>query len=145
MFWLYANLIGSSEQMNKQKISTSNLKKMALFGYFSLLFFMPLWLLVLSPSESLSTSTTLILFILPLLFPLKGLLQGNPFTYAWANFIVLIYFLHSLTTLWVLPSDRIWAILELLFASTMFLGCSYYAKYRGQELGLSIRKKKEDK
>jgi uncharacterized membrane protein len=131
--------------MNKQKISTQNLKKMALFGYFSLLFFMPLWLLVLSPSESLSTSTTLILFILPLLFPLKGLLQGNPFTYAWANFIVLIYFLHSLTTLWVLPSDMIWAILELIFASTMFLGCSYYAKYRGQELGLSIRKKKEDK
>lgn len=131
--------------MTNQKISTNTLKKMALFGYFSLLFFMPLWLLVLSPSESLSTSTTLILFTLPLLFPLKGLLQGNPFTYAWSNFIVLIYFLHSLTTLWVLPSDRLWAILELIFASTMFLGCSYYAKYRGQELGLSIRKKKEDK
>jgi uncharacterized membrane protein len=131
--------------MTKQKISTNTLKKMALLGYFSLLFFMPLWLLVLSPSESLSTSTTLILFTLPLLFPLKGLLQGNPFTYAWSNFIVLIYFLHSLTTLWVLPSDRLWAILELIFASTMFLGCSYYAKYRGQELGLSIRKKKEDK
>jgi uncharacterized membrane protein len=134
-----------NKQMNKQKISTQNLKKIALLGYFSLLFFMPLWLLVLSPSESLSTSTTLVLFILPLLFPLKGLLQGNPFTYAWANFIVLIYFLHSLTTLWVLPSDMIWAILELIFASTMFLGCTYYAKYRGQELGLSIRKKKEDK
>ena len=131
--------------MNTQRISTPNLKKMALFGYFSLLFFMPLWLLVLSPSESLSTSTTLILFTLPLLFPLKGLLQGNPFTYAWSNFIVLIYFLHSLTTLWVLPSDMIWAVLELIFASTMFLGCSYYAKYKGQELGLSIRKPKEDK
>jgi uncharacterized membrane protein len=131
--------------MKTQKISTNNLKKMALFGYFSLLFFMPLWLLILSPSEGLSTSTTLLLFTLPLLFPLKGLLQGNPFTYAWANFIVLIYFLHSLTTLWVLPNDRIWAILELFFATMMFLGCSYYAKYRGQELGLSIRKKKEDK
>lgn len=131
--------------MKQQKISTNNLKKMALFGYFSLLFFMPLWLLVLSPSEGLSTSTTLLLFTLPLLFPLKGLLQGNPFTYAWANFIVLIYFLHSLTTLWVLPDDRVWAVLELIFATMMFLGCSYYAKYRGQELGLSIRKKKEGK
>lgn len=131
--------------MTTQKISTPNLRKIALFGYFALLIFMPLWLLVLSPSESLSTLTTLILFTLPLLFPLKGLLQGNPFTYAWSNFIVLIYFLHSLTTLWVLPSDRIWAILELIFASTMFLGCSYYAKYKGQELGLSIRKPKEDK
>ncbi len=131
--------------MKKQNISTNNLKKIALFGYFSLLFFMPLWLLVLSPSEGLSASTTLLLFILPLLFPLKGLLQGNPFTYAWANFIVLIYFLHSLTTLWILPNDMVWAILELIFATMMFLGCSYYAKYRGQELGLSIRKKKEDK
>lgn len=131
--------------MKTQKITTNNLRKMALFGYFSLLVFMPLWLLVLSPSTSLSTSTTLILFTLPLLFPLKGMLQGNPYTYAWANFIVLIYFLHGLTTLWVLPSDSVWAILELIFASTMFLGCSYYAKYKGQELGLSIRKQKEEK
>ncbi len=130
--------------MKTQKISTENLRKMALFGYFSLLIFMPLWLLVLSPSASLSTSTTLLLFTLPLLFPLKGLLQGNPYTYAWANFIVLIYFLHGLTTLWVLPSDRLWAILELVFATTMFLGCSYYAKYKGQELGLSIRKPKKE-
>jgi len=130
--------------MNKQRISTRNLKKIALTGYFSLLFFMPLWLIVLSPSESLSTSTTLFMFTLPLLFPLKGLLQGNPFTYAWSNFIVLIYFLHSLTTLWVLPEDRLWALLELIFASTMFYGATYYAKFRGQELGLSIRKKKTD-
>mgnify|MGYP003384713180 CR=1 FL=1 len=131
--------------MTTQRISTKNLRKMALFGYFSLLIFMPLWLLVLSPSSSLSTSTTLILFVLPLLFPMKGLLQGNPYTYAWANFIVLIYFLHGLTTLWVLPSDIVWAIVELIFATTMFLGCSYYAKYKGQELGLSIRKPKAEK
>jgi len=130
--------------MTKQRISTNNLKKIALTGYFSLLFFMPLWLIVLSPSESLSTGTSLLMFTLPLLFPLKGLLQGNPFTYAWSNFIVLIYFLHSLTTLWVLPEDRVWALLELIFASTMFYGATYYAKYRGQELGLSIRKKKND-
>ncbi|WP_019027682.1 DUF2069 domain-containing protein [Colwellia piezophila] len=131
--------------MNKQRLSTSNYKKIALTGYFSLLFFMPLWLIVLSPSESLSIPTSLFMFVLPLLFPLKGMLQGNPFTYAWSNFIVLIYFLHSLTTLWVLPADRIWAILELVFASTMFFGASYYAKFRGQELGLSIRKKKDNK
>ena len=130
--------------MSTQRISTNKLKKMALVGYFSLLIFMPLWLLVLAPNNSLSTSTTLVLFTLPLLFPLKGLLQGNPYTYAWANFIVLIYFLHSLTTLWVVPEETFFALLELSFASLMFIGCSYYAKYRGQELGLSIRKAKKD-
>ena len=129
--------------MNKQRFATNTYKKIALIGYFSLLFFMPLWLIVLSPSESLSATTSLFIFTLPLLFPLKGMLQSNPFTYAWSNFIVLIYFLHSLTTLWVLPADRIWAILELIFASAMFYGATYYAKFRGQELGLSIRKKKK--
>ncbi|MBU2871286.1 DUF2069 domain-containing protein [Colwellia sp. E2M01] len=130
--------------MNKQRLATNTYKKIALAGYFSLLLFMPLWLIVLSPSDSLSMPTTLIMFTLPLLFPLKGLLQGNPFTYAWSNFIVLIYFLHSLTTLWVLPEDAIWATLELIFASAMFFGATYYAKFRGQELGLSLRKKKDE-
>jgi len=129
--------------MNKQRLATNTYKKIALIGYFSLLIFMPLWLIVLSPSESLSASTSLLMFTLPLLFPMKGMLQGNPFTYAWSNFIVLIYLLHGLTTLWVLPADRIWAILELIFASAMFIGATYYAKFRGQELGLSNRKKKE--
>ncbi|MEW6995589.1 DUF2069 domain-containing protein [Colwelliaceae bacterium MEBiC 14330] len=129
----------------KRRLSTSTYKKIALTGYFSLLIFMPLWLIVLSPSQGLSTPTALIMFTVPLLFPLKGMLEGNPFTYAWSNFIVLIYFLHSLTTLWVLPEDMLWATLELIFASIMFFGATFYAKYRGQELGLSIRKKKDKK
>ncbi|WP_206486370.1 DUF2069 domain-containing protein [Thalassotalea sp. G2M2-11] len=128
----------------KRIFSTSSHRKIALTGYFSLLIFMPLWLLVINPTSALPPILSLILFTLPLLFPLKGLIQGNPYTYAWSNFIVMIYFLHSLTTLWVSASDLIWASLELLFASMMFISGTYYAKYRGQELGLSIRKKKEN-
>jgi uncharacterized membrane protein len=124
--------------------SLSTLKSIALTGYFGLLFFMPLWLVVLNPSEGLSINLSLVFFTLPLLFPLKGLLQGNPFTYAWSNFIVMIYFLHSLTTLWVSADDTLWAIIELIFASLMFFGGTYYAKFKGQELGLSLRKKKNE-
>ncbi|WP_426370047.1 DUF2069 domain-containing protein [Pseudocolwellia sp. HL-MZ7] len=124
--------------------SLSTLKNIALTGYFGLLFFMPLWLVVLNPSEGLSINLSLVFFTLPLLFPLKGLLQGNPFTYAWSNFIVMIYFLHSLTTLWVSAGDTLWAIIELIFASLMFFGGTYYAKFKGQELGLSLRKKKDE-
>jgi uncharacterized membrane protein len=124
-----------------QLLPTQTYRKIALTGYFSLLIFMPLWLLVLNPSEGLSPLLSTVLFTLPLLFPLKGLLSGNPFTYAWSNFIVMWYFLHSLTSLWVNPDDKLWASLALLFSTTMFLGATYYAKYRGRELGLSIRKK----
>jgi uncharacterized membrane protein len=127
--------------MKNKRFTTPALKKIALFGYFSLLIYMPLWLIVISDESALSWPLTLIFFTLPLLFPLKGLLSGNPYTYAWANFVIMIYFLHSLTTWWVSPTERLWAILELFFACVMFLAGSYYAKYRGQELGLSIRKK----
>ncbi|GAA6204487.1 DUF2069 domain-containing protein [Thalassotalea sp. SU-HH00458] len=123
--------------------STQAHKKIALTGYFALLVYMPLWLLLINPSDGLSPMLTLVMFTLPLLFPLKGLIQGNPYTYAWSNFIVMIYFLHSLTTLWVSEEDMIWAMLELIFTTMMFISGSYFAKYRGQELGLSIRKKKE--
>ena len=130
--------------MNKQqRISTKNLKTITLISYFSLLLFMPLWLILLSPSNGLSPMLTLIMFTLPLLFPLKGLVAGNPYTYAWSSFIIMIYFLHSLTTLWVSPKDMLWASIELLLSTVMFLAASYYAKYRGQELGLSIRTKKD--
>lgn len=126
----------------KRTLSTEAHRKIALTGYFSLLIYMPLWLLWLNPSEGLSPTLSLLFFTVPLLFPLKGLVQGNPYTFAWSNFIVMIYFLHSLTTLWVSSSDLVWATLELIFASMMFTSGTYYAKYKGQELGLSIKKKK---
>jgi len=128
----------------KRIFSTQTHKKIALTGYFSLLIYLPIWLIFINPSSGLSPALTLAMFTLPLLFPLKGLIQGKPYTYAWSNFVVMIYFLHSLTTLWVSAEDTLWASLELLFATMMFISGSYYAKYRGQELGLSIRKKKDE-
>ena len=40
--------------------------------------------------------------------------------------------------------ELVFVLLELFFASCMFIGCTYYARYRGQELGLKIRKLKEE-
>jgi len=128
----------------KNLFTTPTLKKITLISYFSLLIFMPLWLIVLNPSQGLSPGLIVVMFTLPLLIPMRGLLKGNPFTYAWTNFIIMIYFLHSLTTLWVSAEDLIWASIELILVTVMFLSGTYYAKYRGQELGLSIRKKKDD-
>ena len=110
-----------------QTLATNTYKKIALFGYIGLLILMPLWLFVLAPSP-LSKPLVFVLFILPLLCPLKGILQGKPYTYAWANFIVLIYFLHSLTTIWVVEGEAVYAAIEFIFASCMFYGGTYYSK-----------------
>ena len=105
----------------------------------------PLWILWLAPPQLGSAYTLLAVLWLPLWFPLYGMLKGHAYTLAWANFIVMIYFLHSLTNLWVSSGmQQFLAVLELLLASMMFIGCTYYARYRGQELGLKIPKLKDD-
>ncbi|TQF70392.1 DUF2069 domain-containing protein [Pseudoalteromonas luteoviolacea] len=118
--------------------------KLALFGYVGLLVLMPLWLFVISPREGHSLGFMFVVYILPLLLPLRGIIKDKPYTFAWANFIVLIYFIHGFTLLWIATDELIWVLLELLFSTCMFIGCTYYARHRGQELGLKIRKLKED-
>ncbi|MBQ4876574.1 DUF2069 domain-containing protein [Pseudoalteromonas luteoviolacea] len=130
-------------QIPKQP-KTKQFHRLALFGYFGLLLLMPLWLFVASPREGYSEGFVFAVYILPLLLPLKGIVQDKPYTFAWANFIVIIYFIHGLTLLWIATDELIWIALELTFASAMFIGCTYYARHRGQELGLKIRKLKED-
>lgn len=112
-------------------------------GYFGLLIFLPIWHLILVPSV-MDKYITLLLTIGPLLLPLRGIVKQQPYTYAWSNFIVLIYMIHGLTLIWDRPDERLYVIVELLLTSMMFIGCSYFAKFRGQELGLSIRKKKQE-
>jgi uncharacterized membrane protein len=105
---------------------------------------MPLWMYFVPPQEGPLDIMSLFVPIIPLLLPLRGIIKDSTYTYAWANFVVMLYFIHGLTMLWVAPNELIWVLLELLFASFMFIGCTYYARHRGQELGLKIRKLKED-
>lgn len=127
-----------------KKPSTIKFQRLALFGYVGLLLLMPIWLFLIAPREGHSDGFIFTVYILPLLFPMLGFIKDKPYTYAWANFIVLIYFMHGFTLIWVAPEQWLWIALELIFATSMFIGCTYYAKFRGQELGLGIRKLKED-
>lgn len=127
-----------------KKAITLTFQRIALFGYFGLLILMPLWMFVFVPREGHSIGFIFFVYILPLLLPLKGIIQDKPYTYAWANFIVMLYFIHSFTLLWIAQDELVWVLLELLFATCMFIGCTYYARHRGQELGLKIRKLKDE-
>lgn len=124
---------------------TRRLLRLGQLGYVILLVLIPLWVLWLAPPQMGSARTLLIIWWGPLWLPILGIIRGKAYTFAWANFIVMWYFLHSLTTLWVGEGLSVWlALIELTAASLMFYGCTYYAKFRGQELGLKIPKLKDD-
>lgn len=125
--------------------ATRRLLRIAQLGYVLLLALIPSWVLYFDPPALGSPQVLLVLLWTPLWLPLWGMLRGKAYTLAWANFLVMIYFLHSLTNLWV-GSDltRVLAGVELIAASMMFYGCTYYARHRGRELGLKIPKLKDD-
>ncbi|MFQ3176281.1 MAG: putative membrane protein [Psychromonas sp.] len=124
-------------------MQTRHYQLLARTGYFGLLILIPVWHLWLSP-PALNISPWLVtcIWFIPLLFPLKGILQSNPYTYAWSSFLTLFYLMHSIVILMSEPDELILASIELLLASCFLMGDIYFAKYRGRELGLSIRKKK---
>jgi len=125
-------------------MSTIFFQRLAQCGYFGLLILVPIWHLYLSPPTlDINPWLVMLIWLIPLLFPLKGIIQGNPYTYAWSGFIALIYIMHGSVIIMVNDQERLLAAIELLFASLFLAGNIYFAKYKGQELGLSIRKKKQ--
>jgi len=129
-------------------MKTDHHKLIATVGYCSLLLLIPLWNLWLSPPAlGLSPWFITAIWFIPLLFPLRGIIKGNPYTFAWCGFLALLYMMHAVVIIYSaylesISIEILLGVLELLFASLFLMGCIYFAKYRGQELGLSIRKKK---
>ncbi|KXI28918.1 DUF2069 domain-containing protein [Paraglaciecola hydrolytica] len=126
------------------KFTTLFYQRLALSSYFLLFVWLVIWHFMLTPDKSTSTLFTLLFWIVPITLPLKGLIQGKPYTYAWTNFIVMYYLLHGLTAVYAVEGERFYAFIEIVLCCGLFTGCSYYARLRGRELGLGIRKLKDE-
>lgn len=121
---------------------TKQLRVLASVGYFGLLMWVVLWHFVLAESGQYSNLFLVLFWVVPLLFPMRGIIKGEAYTHAWANFVVMIYFLHGLTAIYT--ETKWWyALIEIIFATMMFIGCSYFARARGRELGLKLKKLSE--
>lgn len=126
--------------MHEMQPQTKRFRMLALFGNLALLAWIALWQLSLSPHPHISSTTLAIAWATPLLLPLPGILAGKPYTHAWANFILMFYFLHGLTILYVDGGERWLAVVELLLATSAFFGNILYARARGKELGLKLKR-----
>lgn len=103
-------------------------------GYFGLIVLLLAWLGWLSPPRGLPVSVALFFMLVPLLFPLRGILYGSAYTFAWASFLSMIYFIHGVVEAFSTPEDRWLAVIEIILSIAFYTGSMLYARFRGREL-----------
>lgn len=123
-------------------MTTQTLLTLCRIGYIALVLLLGSWFI----AQGITGEYTLLfstLWIIPLLLPMRGILKGNPYTFAWASFILCLYMLHALTLLYVTNNAVIFAAIEASLIMALLIGFPFYARLRGRELGLGLKKKKD--
>ena len=101
---------------------------LTLTGYFGLLGLLLAWHTWLSPPERLPIALVLIALVVPLLFPLRGLLHGRAYTHSWVTFLAIFYLTLGLGEAVAGPTDRALAILEVVFSLMLLAGAVWYVR-----------------
>lgn len=103
-------------------------RDLGLTSYFGLFALLLLWFSVLEPPGRIPRTLVLLVLVGPLLFPLRGLLAGRLYTYAWSSFLALFYFLVGAFNA-AGPMKQPWlAWLAILLSISWFLGVILYVR-----------------
>jgi len=103
---------------------------LTLAGYLGTLGVLLAWYGWLAPSVHFPRSLVLALFLVPLLFPLRGLLHGRPYTFSWSCFLALPYFIHGVVEAYTSTLTRHLGLLEVCCTSLWFVAAIAYARQR---------------
>ena len=101
---------------------------LTLAGYLGTFFLLVIWFGWLVPPKQTPTSIALLYAGVPLLFPLRGLLHGRPYTNQWSLFLAVLYFAYGVMTAWSSPTDRPYALLEVALVIVWFVGAIGYVR-----------------
>lgn len=107
---------------------------LTLLGYALLILLLVLWYGVWSPS-SLPVGLVLFFLLLPLSFPLLGMLRGKVYTHAWMSMLILLYLVHGIGEAWSTPEDRLYASLEILLSLIIYIGSMAYVRLSKKQAG----------
>ncbi|MEM7209136.1 MAG: DUF2069 domain-containing protein [Pseudomonadota bacterium] len=101
-----------------------------LLGFFGLVALLLNWHTWLSPPKEFPRAVLLIVLVLPLMLPMRGLLHGKPYTHAWTSFLALPYFALGIDIAYTNETDKVLGFAQIAFSSLLFFGCVYYPRYR---------------
>lgn len=77
-------------------VATSTRYRLAVSCYIGVILLLIVWLVWLSPPPATLRSPLLIVFLLPLLLGLRGILHARRYTLQWTGMLILVYFTHGL-------------------------------------------------
>jgi len=115
----------------KQMIKTG--RWLTLLGYFSLMFGLFAWHLLIEPPAEHLISVIIFFQLGPLILPVFGLLNGKLYTHAWSMYLAIFYFVVGV---WYAGSSEDLMIgLYVIFTSLLFfLGTVLYTRFMGKQL-----------
>lgn len=101
---------------------------LTLVSFFGLMLSLLGWILLAPHSDKFPTAAMLVMGIVPLLLPLRGILHGRMYTHAWTSFLMLFYFAHAIGEIYSASSLVPYALGSLIFSALCFVGCLLYIK-----------------
>jgi uncharacterized membrane protein len=110
-------------------MSSITARYITLTGYFGLIVLLITWYGIMQPAYA-----ALIILLVPLAFPLLGLIRGKPYTYAWMSFLTLLYFVHGIVEAYANEVARPFALLEILASVLIYIGAVVFSRLRSREL-----------
>lgn len=100
--------------------------------FFGLMLTLIFWITVAKHSNDFPIASLLAIALLPLLFPLRGLLHGKPYTHAWNSFLMLFYFSHAVAELYSTPHHIIYPALSVLFSTLCFISSILFIRFNAK-------------
>lgn len=115
-------------------IMTQFFKHLSLISFFGLMITLICWITLGDHGINYPVAAWLIIGLTPLLFPLRGLLHGKPYTHAWTGFLMLLYFSHGVGEVYSAQAFDLYASLEVLFSSVTFIASIVFIRLNANEL-----------
>lgn len=86
------------------------------------------WEIILAPLRP--GGSWLMLKVLPLLLPLRGVLHGRRYTFQWASMLILLYFTEGVVRAWSdRPPSSTLAVIEIALSVIFFFAAIYYTRF----------------
>lgn len=103
-------------------------KGLYLTGYFGTIATLVAWYSWLAPSPHFHLGLVLGVLIIPLLFPLVGLIRSKRYTVGWSLFLSLAYLGHGIVEAYAVSAARLPGLIEIACSLLWFVGATGYIR-----------------